>query len=199
MNQELLKKYNLKEFEFILDAIMDWAGDLHGLDGKSILELGPGTRLNLLKFFQNETAASLVCAAGKTISRKQESVHAIYLYPYVKAQKSNSFDLLYSRHLFEANSIHPFLLITHPAYWKTIRENRFDNPGVDFPSSISNMQAIFVEAYRILKPGGLIFSQIAKRKNSALTDTFLDSLKPKPRKIERTQRGKYSETVSILK
>jgi len=110
-----------------------------------------------------------------------------------------SVDIIYSRHVLEKNSIHPFLLIKHPAYWKAIRENSINNPGSEFPASIANMQAVFKHAYRILKPGGIIISQIAKRKNSALTDDFISHLKPRPKKIEKKDLGRLSRIITVIK
>ena len=115
------KKYGLKDFEYILDSILNWCGGLDNLKDKSILELGPGTKLNMLNFLKNETDAANVTAAGKTLFSTDVSVTDCYILPYLKKQKSKSIDLIYSKHLFEASSIHPFLLLSHPAYWRAIK------------------------------------------------------------------------------
>jgi len=197
------KGYRLKDFRYILDALLDWAGDLKGLEGKSVLELGPGTKLNLLKFLKQETAAARVSGVGKTIKLMKSDSSLLlsdsYILPFIKKQKAKTFDVIYSRHLFEANSIHPFLLIKHPVYWNTIKENRFGNPGSDFPSSIANMQAIFFEAYRLIKPSGLLIAQIGKRKYSALTPDFLNTLKPRPKQIKQNDFGKFSQIITVDK
>lgn len=197
------KNYRLKDFRYILDVLLDWSVDLKGFEGKSILELGPGTKLNLLKFLEQETSAARVAGVGKTIKLMKSDSNILvsdsYILTFLKEQKTKSFDAVYSRHLFEANSIHPFLLIKHPVYWKTIKENCFANPGSDFPSSIANMQAIFFEVYRLIKTNGLIISQIAKREYSALTPDFLKSLKPRPKQIEQNDFGKYAQLVTVYK
>ena len=193
------KKYGQKDFKYILDSILNWCGGLDNLKDKSILELGPGTKLNMLNFLKNETDAANVTAAGKTLFSTDVSVTDCYILPYLKKQKSKSIDLIYSKHLFESSSIHPVLLLSHPAYWRAIKENRFDNPGVDFPSSIANMQAIFIEAYRVLKSGGLIVSQIGRRKKSALTPAFLKSLKPAAKKIHTQDINRMSYIIQVVK
>ena len=204
MTEQLIqrnKKYRLNDFKEILQELLVFAEQFENLKGKHILELGPGTKLNLFNFLKNESGAASVRAAGKTVAlqKSQAKTAAVdsYLLPFIKKQKAKSFDVIYARHVFEKNSIHPLLLITHPAYRRAIMENRFDTPGVDFPSSFENMQAVFKQAYRILKPGGIIISQIAKRKNSVLTDAFLSKLKPA--EIRKRELGRFSEIVTVVK
>ncbi len=197
------KKYRLKDFKEIIRALIAHLGDIEDLKGKTILELGPGSRQNLIRFLRNETGAASVLAAGKTITlmgkKSDEKPADTYLLPFLKSQKAKSIDIIYSRHVLEKNSIHPFLLIKHPAYWKAIRDNSINNPGSDFPASIANMQAVFNQAYRILKPGGIIISQIAKRKNSALTDAFLSRLKPRPKRVKTKELGRRSKIITVVK
>ena len=56
---------------------------------------------------------------------------------------------------------------------------------------------MFTEAYRALKPGGLIVSLIAKRKNSGLSKSFLDGLHPE--RIEEEPLGTLSSLVTVKK
>ena len=197
------KKYSLKDFEEIFKELSAHLENVENLKGKTILELGPGTKLNMLNFLQNETDAVCVWAAGKTVSVKknvaQGNVADAYLLPFLKKQKAKSVDIIYSRHVFEKNSFHPLLLIKHPAYWNAIKNNTFENPGIDFPSSEENMQAVFRQAWRVLKPGGVIISQIGKRKAGILKERFISQLKPAASEVSRRELGRFSEIVTIVK
>ncbi len=199
----LYQKYRLNDFREILQELLNNLSGFENFAGKSIIELGPGTKLNLLRFFLKESGAASVLAAGRTISFNNTALHKmvtdIHLLPFLKNQKSKSADIIYSRHVFEQNSFHPILLLRHPAYWRTIKENRFDHPGIDFPSSRENMQAVFKQAWRVLKPGGIIVSQIAKRKSSVLTDSFLKQLRPRAEQISKRKLGRFSEIVTVVK
>ena len=62
------KKYRLKDFKEIVRALIVHTGNIEDLKGKVILELGPGTRQNLIRFLRNETGAASVLAAGKTLT-----------------------------------------------------------------------------------------------------------------------------------
>jgi len=110
---------------------------------------------------------------------------------------SQPYDIIYSRHVAEQHSIHAGILLTSHIYWRYIRENRFKTPGEEFPSSLPNIHAIFKHCYRILKPGGIIISQIGRRRYSALGRPFLDTLKP--RKIAERPLGKMSCIVTVVK
>ena len=197
------KKYHLDDFKEIMEALFSHFGKMENLKGKSILELGPGTKLNMFRFLTEESHAAVVQAAGKTIALKNKELQGrvadAYLIPFLKTQKAKSADCIYSRHVFEQNSFHPLLLLKHPAYRKAIKENTFKHPGAEFPASRENMQAVFKQAWRVLKPGGVIISQIAKRKSSVLTEEFLARLKPAAKRIERKELGRFSEIVTIVK
>ncbi len=97
----------------------------------------------------------------------------------------------------EQHSIHAGILLTSRVYWRYFKENRFKNQGEDYTSSIPNIRAIFKEAYRILKPGGAIISQIEKRKHSALDRSFLENLGP--RQITERLLDRLSSIVTVVK
>jgi len=199
------RKYHLSPFKEILTEILDHFDTLENLQNLRVLELGPGSKVNLMRFLVNETEISCIKGIGRSPVLpwhlhkqfiRDNCINTLLLL-YLKKEIARSFDLIYSRHLMEQNSIHPGILITSPVYWKYIRENRFQNPGTDFPSSKLNIQAIFIEAYRILKPGGIIISQIAKKNYSCIDDDFIKKLKPK--KGNARNIGKLSQVVTLIK
>lgn len=199
------RKYGLSRFREILVEIQDQGSSAHDFAGKSILELGPGHQLGLLRYFANETGAKQVTGVGRFIlwpwnsHRAFRRAHVInaYILPWLKSQKPNSVDIIYSRHVMEQHSIHAGILLTSPVYRKYIKENRFGNLGADFPASPANIQAIFKAAFKLLKKDGVIVSQIAKSHFGALDDEFLK--KSKCRNVQRRAIGKMSEIVTVRK
>jgi len=194
--------YHLKQFEAILDELLNWSGTFERLKGKHILELGPGNRLGLLHFLSEESGAA-VEGVGKTIYIKKLPAAALVsdsdFQPFFKTVRAKSYDVIYSRYVFETNSYHPLLLLKHPNYLKAIAQNTISNPYADFPSSLGDKQTVFKQAYRALKPGGIIISHLVKRKNSALTDDFLSTLKPKPKEVRSENLKGFSAMVVVVK
>ncbi len=195
-------RYRLNKFEPILRELLTWAGTFDQLKGKQILELGPGNRLELLRFLSVESGAN-VAGVGKTIYIKKSPAIALVtdsdFQPFFQTVKAKSYDVIYSRYVFESNSYHPLLLVKHPAYLKAIAQNTISNPYAPFPSSIGDKQTVFKQAYRALKPGGIIISHLVKRKNSALTADFLATLKPKPGQIHSEDPKGLSSMVVVVK
>ncbi|HHJ53616.1 MAG TPA: hypothetical protein ENJ89_10510, partial [Caldithrix abyssi] len=174
--------YRLKPFRFILDEILGRFGSLDGLRGKRILELGPGGKLQLLTFLIKESPAQVVRGVGRHAGISGSAVREMYvdnaeLLTFLKKLPARSFDLIYSRHVMEAHSINPLVLLGSKAYWRAVRQGTISHPDETFPASVPNLQAIFKQALRVLTPGGVIISQIAKKKYSALTPEFLSTLK----------------------
>ena len=60
-----------------------------------------------------------------------------------------------------------------------------------------NIQAIFQEAFRLLKPGGAVISQIAKKKHSWLDRAFLEKLGVEC--IRERLLGKLSCIITVVK
>ncbi len=199
------REYQLKPFKEIVRYILGHYNSIEELKDKNILELGPGTKINMLRFLSAETQAKTVKGIGRSINwfwlphkdRRKKLLTNSNLLPALKSMKSKSFDLIYSRHVLEEQSINPFILLGSSVYWKYIKENRFKNPGTDFPASAPNIQAIFKEAFRLLKPGGVIISQIGKESRNPINESFLKKLKAK--KIEKRNLGKMSSIYSVVK
>ncbi len=195
-------RYRLKQFEVILNELLNWSKTFEHLKGKHILELGPGNRLGLLHFLSQESGAK-VEGVGKTIYIKKSAAAALVtdsdFQPFFKTVKAKSYDVIYSRYVFETNSYHPLLLLKHPDYLKAIAQNTISNPYANFPSSLGDKQTVFKLAYRALKPGGIIISHLVKRKNSALTADFLSTLKPKPKEVRSEKLKGFSAMVIVVK
>jgi SAM-dependent methyltransferase len=197
--------YRLRPFVPILEEMVAQTGSIQGLKGKAVLELGPGSRVNLLRFLHDRGEAGEVLGVGRAPAwpwRRQrafleEKVKNIYMLDFLRQGPGASFDLIYSRHVMEHYSIDPWILLCSGKYWRQFKDNRFRNPGVDFPSSRINIQAIFQEAFRLLKPGGAVISQIAKKKHSWLDRAFLEKLGVEC--IRERLLGKLSCIITVVK
>jgi hypothetical protein len=198
--------YRLSAFREILAEMLKAVGGVEGLADKHILELGPGRRLDLLRFLAAETRAASVRGIGKTPrpprprpdgSGNRVVVENAYLLPSLRGLRPATIDIVYSRYVMEQHSINPWVLLTSRVYWRYFRENRFRRPGEDYPSSKPNLQAVFREACRVLKPGGIIISQMAKKRYSVLDGDFLDSCRLS--RSSRRELGKLSLIVTVVK
>ena len=200
-----LKGYHLDPFGEILSDIQTHGGPLEGLKGKHVLELGPGRRVDLMRFWRDHIQVARIQGAGKAVvfpwTRHKDFIAAhvtqIRLLDYFKRVRSSSFDLIYSRLVFEQHSIDPWVLLGSSDYWRQFRKTNFQDFGENYPASIPNLQAIFRQAYKSLKPGGLIVSFIGKRHYSALDSGFLKKLKPAA--VYEREIGDLSSMVSVVK
>jgi ubiquinone/menaquinone biosynthesis C-methylase UbiE len=196
---------SLGKFKEILKELLDIYEDIDRLESKDILELGPGKNLNLLHFLDEKTKAGSVTGVGrepewlwiKDRKFRENKVVNQFLPGYLKKVPDKCYDIIYSRYFFEKFSINPRILIGSKIYWKYVWQNRFNDQQEDFPASIKNLEAVFKEAVRILKPGGVIISQIAKKYYSILSPEFLKSFKFK--KIHRRSLSKISEIVTVIR
>jgi hypothetical protein len=148
-------------------------------------------------------SGAAVTGVGKTIYIKKSPAVSLVTdsdsQPFFRTVKAKTYDVVYSRFVFETNSYHPLLLLKHPAYLKAIAQNTIQSPYADFPSSLGDKQTVFKQAYRALKPGGIIISHLVKRKNSALTPEFLSTLKPKPKQVHSENLKGFSSMVVVVK
>jgi len=199
------RKYRLKPFEEIIREIFAHFSSIEGLKGKNIIELGPGTKIRMLNFLNSETQAASVQGIGRSIEwfwlphkdLRRNMLTNSYLLPELKTRKSNSIDLIFSRHVLEEQSINPFILLGSSIYWKYIKENRFKNPGTDFPASAPNIQAVFKEAFRLLRHGGIIISEIGRESRNPIDDKYLKKLKPK--RTAKRSIGRFSSIYTVVK
>ena len=174
-------QYKLQGFRPIIAELLQSLGALTNLQDRDILELGPGTNPELLRFLKKEIGPRSVQGVGKTViypwTRHKQFIRANivdqYILDFFNGAGSQSYDLIYSRHVMEQHSIHPWLLLTHKEYRQAIKNNSFNNLSSRYPSSPENIQAIFRECYRCLKPGGIMVALIGKHKYHCFPDDFL--------------------------
>ena len=110
---------------------------------------------------------------------------------------SRSFDIADSRHVMELHSIDPRVLLTSRRYWSQFTGRGFRDLGEDYPSSRANIRAVFAEVFRVVRPGGVIVSQIARKKNSCLDAEFVESLGPAS--IRERPLGRLSSIVTVVR
>ena len=196
--------YRLKPFKSIIDELVKIYPNFPVLDGLSIIELGPGSNINLLKYLCDNSSVKSILGIGKSqpgFWKKRDSnqnlVIDAFILPALKEIKSLSVDLIYSRHVMEQHSIQAAILLKHPQYRAAIRDNSFDDLSETFPASPKNIQSIFKECHRILKPGGTIISQIAKKKYRVLSPEMFESFDPE--RFTYRDLGRFSETSIFTK
>jgi hypothetical protein len=198
--------YGLRPFSPILTQILEHFETLDNLADRTVLELGPGNRVELMRFLLEESAIKSIQGVGKSIlwpwTRHKAFIHAhvvnARLLDFLAQQKGvASYDLIYSRLVMEQHSIDPLILFSSQAYRQQFKKRRFTDFDASYPGSIANLQAVFRKAWTLLKPGGVIISCIGKRKYSALDRSFLDKLKP--RQIHVQDLGRLSRMVTLIK
>lgn len=197
--------FRLEPFRHILEEFLAHAGSLDGLAGSRILELGPGRRADLLRYLEEKAGAARVMGIGRAFlppwTRNRGFIRSHVedglLPDRLRPMESASFDVIYSRRVMERHSIDPWVLLFSRTYWQAVLKDELRNPGEAFPSSAENIHAVFREAFRLLVPGGVIVSEIAKRKYSGLDRAFLESLRP--RRITERTLGRFSCIVTVVK
>ncbi|MHC4945403.1 MAG: class I SAM-dependent methyltransferase [Planctomycetota bacterium] len=197
--------YGLESFRHILEALLGHAGSLEAFKDKRFLELGPGTRIGLLRFLKEEAGAEHVQGLGKMMiwpwtghrAFVRAHVENAYLLDALRPIPSASYDAVYSRRVMEQHSIDPWILISSRRFWGRFKGHGFRKLDQDYPSSQANIQAVFKEAYRILKPGGIMVSEIGRRRFSCLDPGFLERFHPKE-SMEKPF-GKMSSLITVVK
>ncbi len=117
--------------------------------------------------------------------------------PALRTMETESMDLIYSRHVLEQHSIEARILLQHPGFKSAIRNNQFDDLPESFPASRRNIQAVFKECQRILKPSGASIVQVAKKKYGVLSEATLQAYEP--RELQVANIGRYSELIMLVK
>ena len=197
--------YTLVPFAPILQQILAHFELLENLKDKDVLEVGPGTRVDLMRFLRDQVGSCRVVGAGRFVPRPwcrhrrfiREHVRNVRLLDFFAPPLEPTYDLIYSRFVFEQHSIDPWILLTSRAYWAQFKKNDFRDFDQTYPASVPNLQAVFRRAWQTLKPGGLMVSLIGKRKYSALDRHFLEQLKPEDLRIR--ELGSLSALVSVTR
>ena len=199
-------QYGLKPFSPVLAEMLKHFETLDNLRDRTVLELGPGNRVEMMRFLAEESAAKSVQGVGKSIlwpwTRHRAFIHAHVVNARLldflaQQQRAAAYDLIYSRLVMEQHSIAHWILFSSQAYRQQFRKRRFTDFDEFYPASIPNLQAVFRQAWTRLKSGGMIVSYIGKRKYSALDRSFLDGLKP--RQIHVQDLGRLSRMVTLTK
>jgi len=204
----LIKKnpgYRLAPFGTILEEMAGQFNGVENMKGGSVLELGPGNRVDMIRFLQEKVGVESVKAVGRGVMwpwtlRKEfirRNVDRAMFLDFFKANRSVKFDVVYSRYVMERHSINPWILLLSKTYWKQFTKKRFTDFDENYPSSQPNVHAVFSCAWKALKPAGVVISHIGKKKNSCLDETFLKSLGP--HEVRTRDVGMISSVVTVVK
>jgi len=197
--------FKLRPFRAILEEIVGHYHSLDGLTGLRVLELGPGNLVDMMRFLHAHSSVKSITAAGQSLvwpwtrhaAFMREYVQNVSLLTFFREHRGHTWDLIYSRHVMERHSIDPWILLGSRAYWRQFRKKSFSDMGADYPSSQANIQAVFQYAWQSLGPGGIMVSQIAKRKYSGMNKTFLQTFGPKS--LSERHLGPLSSIVTVVK
>jgi hypothetical protein len=202
---ELLSTIKRSAFDEILEEINWVYDDVEALEGKQILELGPGRNPGFLNFLGQCLSAASLSGVGKSAGSgkwtsqpaSRYQIHDQFILPYLEALPDASLDLIYSRHVLEMHSIDARILLKDPAYSAAVRTNSFSDLPEAFPASQKNILAIFAQSYRCLRPGGALITQVAKKKYAVLNEAGLSQFGPQRMRFRRL--GRFSEISTFVK
>ncbi len=206
LSKKQFQGYDLKSFDHILEAISAQFHEFPDLVNRTILELGPGSNTQLLRFLKDQSHSSSIQGIGLTRptfwkrekqSEDEDIILQSLILPALQVKDANSHDLIISKHVLEQHSIEAAILLKDPNFKQAIRDNRFSDLPKSFPASVKNIQAIFAECYRILKPGGVIITQVAKKKYRVLIPEGLQAFNPK--QLTFKDIGRFSEISIFVK
>lgn len=197
--------YTLAPFAPLLEQILAHFGSLDCLKDKNVLELGPGSRMDLLRFLHDQIGVRAIRGVGRSVTlpwtqhrRFQcEICQNIRFMDFFSSLSESLYDLIYSRFVFEQHSIDPLILLSSRAYWNQFKKKRFSDFDETYPASIPNLQTVFRMLWQTLRPGGLFLALIGKRKYSALDRDFLASFQTQA--VSILNRGSLSQVVVVKK
>ncbi len=200
-------RYRLAPFADILTEVFAHWGSLDALRGIDVLELGPSARVGMMRFLATKVGVKSMRGVGQTVVWPwvphrdfiREHVESCRFLQFFERDTPSRFDLIYSRHVMEQHAINPWVLLTSAVYWAQFKKKAFANFDESYPSSVPNVQATFKAAWDTLRPGGLIISQIGKRKYGCLDEAFLGTLDPNPSVVHRRDIGSISSMVTATK
>jgi len=206
--QELItphRSYALTPFVPILQQVLNYFGDLGKLRGRDVLELGPGTRVDLMRFLSDKAELRSIKGVGHSVHRPwsrqrrfiRQHVMNVRLLDYLKAPLTPRYDLIYSRFVFEQHSIDPWILLTSRAYWRQFKKKDFHDFDQTYPASIPNLRSVFDRVWQVLRSQGLFVALIGKRKYAALDRDFLERYRPRVLNIRDI--GRLSQIVTVGK
>jgi len=206
--QQLIKQhrnYALVSFAPILEEILGHFGSLKNLAGKDVLELGPGTRVDLMRFLLDRVKLGSIAAAGRSAPRPWarqrdfigEHVRNVHLLDFFSGSLEPRYDLIYSRFVFEQHSIDPWILLGSRSYWGQFKKRDFKDFDEAYPASIPNLQAVFRKAWCTLRPEGVLISCLGKRQYTVLDRGFLETFNPQS--IIIRDMGRLSQIVTVVK
>ena len=153
---------SLKPFGYIIKEILREYRDLDLLRGRRILELGPGDRFGLIDLLSGYTD---VFSAGLTsTSVSYPAFHSeACLHDFLSSRKTSTIDLVYSREVMEEHTFEAPLLLESDAYKRLLTEGPSEEVWEEYPGSRQNILRCYAEISRILRPDGLVISQVKNR------------------------------------
>ncbi len=193
---------HINDFKNIITEIMREHKSIENLKHLKILELGPGVKLDLIKFLKNEAKVKEANSVGKHLfllkrSSSQDCLKDSYILPYLKSLPNNHVDLIYSRFVMERYSIHPLILIFSPYYKNLIFKGAKKEVMKEYPSSGENIIECYKQIFKVLVEGGIIISEVSKKWLAELNDEVIKSLKFK--KVIDYPTGKFSHIWVLRK
>ena len=162
-------------FKNIIREIFREYESFESLREKKVVELGPGRNFSLIEHlskYADVEAVGLSVYARERIDFLVEK----YVYDYLRLQKDNSIDLIYSRRVMEKHSFDSVLLRKSEAYRRLLREGPEPEVWIDYPGAKLNIIRCYMEAQRVLKPGGVIISHVGNRYMGKFHDRHIEML-----------------------
>ena len=121
----------LAPFVSILREVLGHGGSFEQLGGIDVLELGPNTRVEMMRFLETGVGVKSIRGVGRTVvwpwvphrAFIRDHVVSCRFLPFFERDTPSRFDLIYSRHVMEKHYIHPWFFLTSAAYWARFKKN----------------------------------------------------------------------------